>query len=80
MATVQKWGNSLAVRIPANLAHQVELHEGSPVDLVAEHGAIIVLPKAKKKYRLEDLLKDCKPGQLHGEMDWGPDVGREIIE
>jgi antitoxin MazE len=80
MSTIQKWGHSLAVRIPANLANQVELREGSEVSVIADHGAIVVTPKTSKKYRLEDLLKNCKPSQLHGETDWGPDVGREVID
>jgi antitoxin MazE len=80
MSTVQKWGNSLAVRIPANLANQVELQEGSEVEVLAEDGAIMVIPKAKRTYQLDELLKNCKPSQLHGETDWGSDVGREVID
>jgi antitoxin MazE len=80
MPAIQKWGNSLAVRIPANLATQIDLQEGSLVDVVAEHGAIVVMPRAKKKYLLDDLLKNCKPSQLHGETDFGVDVGREVID
>lgn len=80
MPAIQKWGNSLAVRIPANLASQVALQEGSVVDVIAEHGNIVLVPQSKKKYSLEELLKDCKPAQLHGETDWGADVGREVID
>jgi antitoxin MazE len=81
MATIQKWGNSLAVRIPAALADQLDFEAGTPVEIEAEDGAIVVRPKNKRPaYRLTDLLKDCKPRQLHGETDWGPDVGREVID
>jgi antitoxin MazE len=80
MPTIQKWGNSLAVRIPAGLATQVNLREGTPVDVIAEQGAIVVVPRSGKKYRLTDLLSDCKPSQLHGETDFGPDVGREVLD
>ena len=80
MPAIQKWGNSLAVRIPANLANQVALQEGSLVDVIAEHGTIVLVPQTKKKYSLDELLKDCKPAQLHGETDWGADVGREVID
>jgi antitoxin MazE len=80
MTAIQKWGNSLAVRIPANLASQVALQEGSVVDVIAEHGNIVLVPQSKKKYSLDELLKDCKPAQLHGETDWGADVGREVID
>lgn len=80
MTTIQKWGNSLAVRIPASLASKMQLEEGAVVEVVAEHGNIVVVPQAKKKYSLEELLKNCKPGQLHGETDWGREVGREVID
>jgi antitoxin MazE len=80
MTTIQKWGNSLAVRIPVALADQLEVEAGTPVDIGAENGAIIVRPKKRPKYRLKELLKDCKPRQLHGETDWGPDMGREVID
>lgn len=80
MTAIQKWGNSLAVRIPANLASQVALKEGSVVDVIAEHGNIVLVPQSRKKYSLDELLKDCKPAQLHGETDWGADVGREVID
>jgi len=80
MATIQKWGNSLAVRIPAGLATQVDLHEGTPVDVVADQGTIVLIPRFTKKYHLDDLLQNCKPSQLHGEVDWGEDLGREVLD
>lgn len=79
MATVQKWGNSLAVRIPINLASQIDLQEGAEVDILLEGGSIVVSPKRRRKYDLQDLLRDCKPTQLHGEADWGADVGHEEL-
>ena len=79
MPTIQKWGNSLAVRIPANLADQADLREGIDVEVVAEQGAIVIRPR-EKKYHLRDLLKNCKAVQLHGETDLGPAVGREVID
>ena len=79
MSTVQKWGNSLAVRIPASLAEELQIGPGSPVEIKLRNGVLVVAPQ-RRKYRLKDLLKDCKPEQLHGETDFGPDVGREILE
>jgi antitoxin MazE len=80
MPLIQKWGNSLAIRIPAPLASQVDLHEGTPVDVVVEQGTIVVLPQRRPKYSLDELLKDCRPSQLHGETDFGADVGREVLD
>lgn len=80
MATVQKWGNSLAIRIPLAIAGRLQVTEGSPVDLELREGELLVRPTRRPKLSLKDLLKECKPSQLHGEIDFGPDLGREVIE
>ena len=80
MSVIQKWGNSLAIRIPAALAEELNVAAGTPVEIRTAHGSILVTPKGRPKYRLQDLLKNCKPHQLHGEMDFGPDVGREVLD
>jgi antitoxin MazE len=80
MAAIQKWGNSLAVRIPVALAGQLRLSEGTPVEMGVRDDELVVRPKTRRKYSLKQLLKDCKPHQLHGETDFGPDVGREVVE
>jgi antitoxin MazE len=80
MATVQKWGNSLAVRIPQSLAGQIDVTEGSAIVLIVRDGELVVRPDRSPKLSLSTLLKDCKPSQQHCETDFGIDVGREIIE
>lgn len=80
MASVQKWGNSLAVRIPQSLAGQIEVSEGTVVELSVRDGELIVRPDRPNKLSLGMLLKDCKQSQLHGETDFGSDMGREIID
>ncbi len=80
MATVQKWGNSLAIRIPHALAGRLDITEGTAVDLCVRDGELIVRPDRSPKLSLSALLKDCKPSQLHGETDFGIDVGREVID
>lgn len=80
MATVQKWGNSLAVRIPQSLAGQIDVEEGTAVELSVRDGELIVRPDRSPKLSLGALLKDCKPSQLHGETDFGNDVGREVVD
>jgi antitoxin MazE len=80
MATVRRWGNSLAVRIPAGLAEQLQLKSGTPIEMVPVKGALVMKPKKRVRYRLQDLLKNCKPSQLHGEVDFGADLGREILD
>jgi antitoxin MazE len=80
MSTVQKWGNSLAVRIPAVLAGQLDVKDGAQVELTVRNGELVVRPLKTEKLSLSDLLKNCKPSQLHGETDFGEDVGREVLE
>lgn len=80
MSTVQKWGNSLAIRIPQALAGQLDVCEGPAVELHVRKGELVVRPRAAKKISLEKLLKNCKPSQLHGETDFGFEVGREVLD
>ena len=80
MSTVQKWGNSLAIRIPKTLAGQLDVLEGAAVELQVRDGELIVRPVRARKLSLEELLKNCKPSQLHRETNFGGDVGREVIE
>jgi antitoxin MazE len=80
MTTVQKWGNSLAIRIPQVLAEELKVIEGTDVVLRTRNGELVVRPKSPKKFSLSKLLKNCKPSQLHGETNFGDDVGREAIE
>ena len=79
MATVKKWGNSLAVRIPAGMASELQITAGSEVDVELNGGALVVTPK-RSRYRLSDLLRDCRKDQLHGDTDFGLDIGREVID
>jgi antitoxin MazE len=80
MATVQKWGNSLAVRIPTRLAETLAMREGTQVDLECKSGAIVMRPKSRPRYRLSQLLRTCTPETWHGETDFGPDVGAEVVD
>ncbi|MBI2478448.1 MAG: AbrB/MazE/SpoVT family DNA-binding domain-containing protein [Planctomycetia bacterium] len=79
MATIQKWGNSLAVRIPMAIAGQLAVTDGAIVDLEVRDGELVVRPTQTVSLSLAALLRDCKPSQLHGETDFGPDVGREKL-
>lgn len=80
MSRIQKWGNSLAIRIPQTLAGQLEVEAGATVELQVREGELVVRPVRSKKLSLGKLLKNCRPSQLHGETDFGADVGREVIE
>lgn len=74
---VQKWGNSLAVRIPKALAEELEAESGVEVDLQVEGGRLIVTPVRRPGYSLEELVAGITPENRHDEVDWGPPRGRE---
>lgn len=74
---VQKWGNSLAVRIPAAMALDIQLEAGDAVELSIVDGAIAVRP-ATDTPTLEDLLASIPPGMAVEEVDFGPPVGKEV--
>ncbi len=76
-ASIARWGNSLALRLPRKLAENIRLVEGATVDLRIENGALVVVP-ARKRYRLADLLTETKPEARQGETDWGASRGKEV--
>lgn len=75
---IQKWGNSLAVRIPKAFAKEVNVAYGTSVDISVEDGKIVIEPLKEAEYTLEDLLKGITKHNLHTEVDTGKAVGREV--
>ena len=79
-ATIQKWGNSLALRLPKALANEADIAEGTRVELVRTDEGVLLKAKRKPRYRLSELLAGVTRKNLHPETDWGPSVGREVLE
>ena len=75
---VQKWGNSLALRIPRSFAEDVHLAKGTLVHLSVAEGRLLVEPSTRSKYSLSGLLKKVSKNNLHSETQTGHAVGREI--
>jgi antitoxin MazE len=73
-AVISKWGNSLAVRIPAPFAQEISLFEGSKVEIVMEEGKIVI---RRPRYVLEELLMLITPENLHTETQTNATVGNE---
>lgn len=76
-ATIQKWGNSLAVRIPQGVARQMGVAEGDDVSLQLHDKALVLRP-AKPTYQLANLVRRIRPGNRHGETNWGAGSGQEV--
>jgi antitoxin MazE len=76
VSKVQKWGNSLAIRIPKAFAEEAELREGSSVEISVESGRIILAP-AGKEWTLEHLVGKIRSANAHREVIWGESVTNE---
>ncbi len=76
-ATIQKWGNSLVLRIPRAVAQEIRVSEGEAVELKVDADALVVRP-ARRRYRLAALLRRVTPRNVHPETDWGQRVGKEV--
>jgi antitoxin MazE len=76
---VQKWGNSLGVRIPSNLAQQININHGTEVEVSLGQGnqALLIKPLVNKP-TLEELLAQARPENRHNEIDFGSE-GNEMI-
>jgi antitoxin MazE len=74
---VQKWGNSLALRIPKSFATEAGLQTNSSVELSLARGKLVVVPIVKPKLTLKQLLAKVTEDNLHHEIDTGPAVGIE---
>lgn len=77
-ANIQKWGNSLALRIPLAVARQIHVQEGDAVELSVAAGGLTIQPVVEHP-TLDELLAGVTPENLHGATDWGFDLGREVV-
>ncbi len=75
--TIQKWGNSLAVRIPKAFVKEAQVAYGTQVNLFLDDGKIVIDPRPEPEYRLEALLQGVTRQNLHGEVETGDAVGQE---
>ena len=77
-ARIQKWGNSLALRIPKPFAEEASLREDSPVDVTVRSGKLVVVAIEEPRLTLEDLVAKITPGNRHSEIETGKAVGNEV--
>jgi antitoxin MazE len=74
---IQKWGNSLGLRIPKSFAEEAGVEAGSEVDLSMEEGNLVVRPRRSPRYELQELLRAVTAKNVHKEVETGEPVGRE---
>ncbi len=75
---VQKWGNSLALRIPKSFAAEAGLHADAAVELSLVEGRLVVQPITQPPLTLDQMLRDVTDENLPGEWGTGPAVGKEV--
>jgi len=77
-----KWGNSLAVRIPAAFAKEIAASEGKRAEITVENGALVIRlatrRKKRRRYTLEDLVQGMTKENVHPATEWGPPRGKEV--
>jgi antitoxin MazE len=74
---IQKWGNSLGLRIPRSFAVEAQVEEGATVDLTVDKGRLLVQPLRVRRYTLSALLRKVSRRNLHDEVSTGRAIGRE---
>ena len=74
---VQKWGNSIALRIPKSFAHEVGIEDESAVDISLHEGKLVITPLTPSEFTLEELMAQVTDENLHDEVDTGQARGRE---
>jgi antitoxin MazE len=74
---IQKWGNSLAVRIPKAFADEMNLAEGASIRMILKDGALIITPSDEPKWNLEQLLAGVTDENIHGERETSGPAGKE---
>ena len=75
--TVQKWGNSLALRIPLSIARHLALKPGTTIDMILQNGDLLI--KSCKQDNLETLLAQITDENCHHEeFDDENNVGNEL--
>ena len=75
--SVKKWGNSLAIRIPSEYAKDINIKDGTAVDLIKSEDKLVIKPK-RQRIKLNDLLSKISSENIHEEINSGDKVGNEI--
>jgi antitoxin MazE len=77
LTKVQKWGNSLALRIPKAFALDAQLENNSVVEVSLVDGQIVIKPISMPTWTLEQLMSDVNKDNIHHETDTGNAIGNE---
>lgn len=76
--SLAKWGNSLGLRVPRDIAARMGLTEGARVDVEASDDGRMIVTRSRRRFTLDELLADMTPEDEHPLEDDGP-IGSEIL-
>jgi antitoxin MazE len=76
---IQRWGNSLAVRIPASVARSVGFREGQPVELLTQDSGVLVSATGEPSLTLAQMLAKFDPKRHGGEIMAAVPAGKEVL-
>lgn len=78
----QKWGNSLALRVPKAFADEIGARDGRTAEMTVNNGKLVIEiaqpRRRRRRYALDELVAGITPDNRHDEIDWGPAVGNEV--
>jgi len=74
---IQKWGHSLALRIPKSMAVELKLEENSPLEIRLEDDRLVIYPVTQPEFKLDELLELITPENMHAEAGMSMPVGNE---
>jgi len=78
--TLQKWGNSLGIRVPKTIAEQLHLTTGTTVEFETTAGVLTIRPiRRRRKPKLSALLSEFKPRHRQGELHTDGPRGAELL-
>ena len=75
---IQKWGNSLAVRLPKSVVTKLSIKQNHRVTVHHDRSRIVVTPIKPTEITLEEIVEAITPQNRHGATDWGTSLGKEI--
>jgi antitoxin MazE len=75
---IARWGNSLGVRVPRDIAARAGLTEGARVDIETADDGRIIISRSIRRFTLEELLRDMTPEREHTASD-DPARGEELL-
>ncbi len=79
LATVQKWGNSQAIRIPKNVLEALQWRVNDKVEIEIGDGKLAISKAETRQYTsLAQLFEGYEGDYVCEELDWGPPVGNEV--